>query len=60
VRSGGGVKREQRKKQSTRAREMYDMWAPCFSLTPVKPMLRFRMPVDYIGAVHPRLQQKNI
>jgi hypothetical protein len=58
--SGGGVKREKRKRQSTRAIEIYDRWAPHFSLTPVKPMTRFRTPVDCIGAVFPRLQQKYI
>ena len=51
-----GEKRERRPAVS----ELYDMWAPLFFLTPVKPMLRFRTPVDCIGSVHPRLQQKLI
>ena len=59
---GGGSSREEsgerkeEEKTAARARDIYDMWAPCFSLTPVKPMPRFGTLVDYIGSVHPRLQ----
>ena len=64
--SGGDMSRkemgetEEEEKSAARARDIYDRWAPHFSLTPVKPMLRFRTPVDCIGSVHPRLQQKPI
>jgi hypothetical protein len=54
------AKTEKEERTAARARHIYDMWAPQFSLTPVKPMLRFRMPVDYIGSVYPKLQQKFI
>ena len=63
---GGGSSREEtgetekEEKLAAHARDIYDKWAPCFSLTSVKSMLRFRMPVDCIGSVHPRLQQKPI
>ena len=62
---GGGSRRvdtgeTEEKKLAALARDIYDKWAPRFFLTPVKPMLRFRMPVDCIGSVHLRLQQKPI
>ena len=61
-RRAGVRRREEKEKQrpAARARNIYDKWAPRFSLTPVKPLLWFRTPVDCIGAVHPRLQQKII
>ena len=52
--SGGGLSREKtgetekEKRTTARARHIYDKWAPRFSLTPVKPMLRFRTPIDCI------------
>jgi len=64
--SGGGLSQEEtgeteeEEKPAARARDIYDRWALRFSLTPVKLMLRFRTPVDCIGSVHPRLQQKLI
>ena len=51
---------EQKSEGSVREQETYDRWAPLIFLTPVKPMPRFRTPVDCIGSVHPRLQQKPI
>ena len=63
---GGGSSREEssetkeEEKTAARVRDIYDMWAPCFSLTPVKPMPRFGTLVDYISSVHLRLQQKLI
>ena len=64
VMRGAAVRRQEengRRHEKVRAedagQEIYDMWAPRFSITPVKPMTRFRTPVDCIGAVHPRLQQ---
>ena len=57
---GGGVETRRKRaevKPTARAREIYDMWAPQFFLTPVDPMNRFRMPVDFDGSVHSRLQQ---
>ena len=56
----GGVKEERKTGAVGAGRNIYDRWAPRFSLTPVKPMPRFRAPVDCIGAVHPRLLQKSI
>ena len=45
TRCGGGGLETRRKraevKPTARAREIYDMWAPRFSLTPVNPTLRF-------------------
>ena len=55
------AERKQEKQRSAAwARNIYDRWAPRFCLTPVKPMPRFRTLVNYIGSVHPRLQQKLI
>ena len=51
---------EEGREAAARARLIYDRRAPQISLTPVKPMPRFRAPVDCIGAVHPRLLQKSI
>ena len=54
------AKTEKEERTAARARHIYDKWALRFFLTPVKPMLRFRTPVDYIGSVYPKLQQKFI
>ena len=60
ARVGRDAGETEEEKTAAGIRHIYDRWVPRFPLTPVDPTLRVWTPVDCIGAVHPRLQQKII